>query len=145
MKCTKCGGEFKTKELKGIEIDQCLKCNSIWIDDKELDQLEDTVWDQDELKGSLFFGDQASEIHCPKCGIIMKKINYRFYDLELEICPNSCGFYLDSNEEKRILELINNDKESYKRKIKAEEQWAKSLRRMKSKSFFDKLKTFLEK
>ncbi len=143
MKCTKCGGEFKTKELKGIEIDQCLKCNSIWLDDKELDQLEDTVWDQDELKGSLFFGDQPSKIHCPKCGIIMKKINYRFYDLELEICPNSCGFYLDSNEEKRILELIKNDKESYKRKIKAEEQWANSLRRMKSKSFFDKLKTFL--
>jgi Zn-finger nucleic acid-binding protein len=143
MKCTKCGGEFKTKELKSIEIDQCLSCQSIWLDNSELDQLEDSVWDQDGLKGSLFFGTQPSEIHCPKCGIIMKKIKYRFYDLEIEICPNSCGFYLDANEEKRILELIENDKNSYKRKIKAEDEWASSLKSMKSKSFFNKLKSFL--
>jgi Zn-finger nucleic acid-binding protein len=36
MKCTKCGGEFKTKELKGIEIDQCMNCNSIWLDSRSL-------------------------------------------------------------------------------------------------------------
>jgi Zn-finger nucleic acid-binding protein len=144
MKCTKCGGEFKTKKLKGIEIDQCSGCQSIWLDYNELDQLEDTVWDHDELKGSLFFGTQPSTIHCPKCGIMMQKIKYRFYDLELEICPDSCGFYLDANEEKRVLELIEKEKKATKRKIKSEEEWMNSLKRMKTRSFFSKLKSFMK-
>jgi Zn-finger nucleic acid-binding protein len=144
MKCTKCGGEFQTKKLKGIEIDQCSNCNSIWLDYNELDQLEDTVWDHDELKGSLFYGTQPSSILCPKCGKMMQKINYRFYDLELEICPDSHGFYLDANEEKRILELIKKEKKATKRKFKSEEEWTNSLKRMKSRSFWSKLRTFMK-
>jgi Zn-finger nucleic acid-binding protein len=144
MKCTKCGGELKTKKLKGIEIDQCSSCQSIWLDINELDQLEDTIWDHDELKGSLFFGNQPSTIHCPKCGIIMQKIKYRFYDLEIEICPDSCGFYLDANEEKRVLELLEKEKKANKRKLKSEEEWANSLKRMKTRSFINKLKSFMK-
>ncbi len=131
MKCCKCYGETKTEKLKGIEIDRCTSCQSIWLDYNELDQLEDTIWPHDGLKGSLFFGTKVSSISCPKCGTQMKKINYRFFDLELEMCPNSCGFYLDKNEEKRILELIKKDKKAYKRKIKAEDEWAKVLSKIK--------------
>lgn len=144
MKCTKCGGQFETKKLKGIEIDQCSTCQAIWLDYNELDQLEDTVWDHDELKGSLFFGAKPSTIQCPKCGILMQKINYRFYDLEIEACSNSCGYYLDANEENRILELIEKEKKASKRKIKSEEEWSNLLKRMKTKSFFSKLKSFMK-
>jgi predicted Zn-dependent peptidase len=63
----------------------------------------------------------------------------------LEICPDSCGFYLDVNEEKRVLELIEKEKKATKRKIKAEEEWVNSLKRMKSSSFFGKLKSFMKK
>jgi len=144
MKCTKCGGEFQTRNLNGIEIDQCSTCNSIWLDYNELDLLEDTVWDKDEQKGSLFYGTQPSTIHCPKCGKMMQKINYRFYDLELEVCPDSCGFYLDANEEQRILELIKKEKDETKRKSESEEEWSLSIKRMKTKSFWDKLKGFMK-
>lgn len=144
MKCTKCGGEFKTSIIKGIEMDQCSGCQNIWLDYNELDQLEDTVWDHDELKGSLFYGTQPSTVHCPKCGVLMNKINYRFYDLELEVCPDSCGFYLDANEEKRVLDLIEKEEKASKRKASAEEEWTKSLKRMKSVSFFSKLKSFMK-
>ncbi|MCX6231052.1 MAG: zf-TFIIB domain-containing protein [Bacteroidetes bacterium] len=145
MKCSKCNGETKIEKFKGIEIDRCLNCKSIWLDYNELDQLEDTVLSDDELKGSLFFGTKPSSIVCPKCGTTMKVINYRFNDLELEVCPDSCGFYLDADEEKRILELMKNDKEAIKRKISAEEEWGKSLGRIKTKSFMDKVKSFLKK
>ena len=74
----------------------------------------------------------------------MQKINYRFYDLELEICPDSCGFYLDANEEKRVLELIKKEKKATKRKTKSEEEWTNSIKRMKTKSFWSKLKTFMK-
>jgi Zn-finger nucleic acid-binding protein len=144
MKCTKCDGEFKTEQFKGIEIDKCSSCQSIWLDYNELDQLEDTVWDQDELKGSLFLGTKPTTIHCPKCATMMQKIKYRFYDLELESCPNSCGYYLDAGEENRVLELIEKDEKATERKFKAEEEWGNSLKRMKSKSFFNKLKTFMK-
>jgi uncharacterized protein len=144
MKCTKCNGEFKTEMFRGIEIDRCTSCQSIWLDYDELDQLEDTVWPEDESKGSVFFGTRYSPIKCPKCGVVMKMINYRYYDLELELCLNSCGFYLDANEEKRILELIEKEKNDFNRKVKSEDEWAKSLIRMKTKSFLDKLKSFLK-
>jgi len=145
MKCTKCGGQFETKNFKGIEIDQCSSCQAIWLDYNELDQLEDTLWDHDELKGSLFFGTKPSLVHCPKCDSLMKIINYRFYDLEIEVCPDSCGFYLDANEQDRILVLIEKEKAASERKIKSEKEWSGILRHLKTKSFFDKLKSFIQK
>lgn len=74
MKCTKCNGETKLEKFKGIEIDRCTNCKSIWLDYSEMDQLEDTIWKHDELKGSLFFGTKESNIKCPKCGINLKKM-----------------------------------------------------------------------
>jgi hypothetical protein len=145
MKCTKCNGETKLEKFKGIEIDRCTNCKSIWLDYSEMDQLEDTIWKHDELKGSLFYGTKESDIKCPKCGINLKKINYRFYDLELEYCPNECGFYLDNGEEKRVLELIKNEKKSTKRKFAAENDWSKLMSHIKSKSFLDKLKLAFKK
>jgi Zn-finger nucleic acid-binding protein len=145
MKCTKCNGILESGKLKGIPIDRCISCNSLWLSTKDLDLLENKLWDDDEVEGSLFFGKKPSSILCPICGVKMSKINYRFYDLELEFCPNYCGLYLDAGEEKRIIELIKNEKEENKRKKKAEEQWSESIIRMKSKSFFDRLMKFINR
>ena len=39
MKCPKCPGEMKERELVGIKVDQCEKCNGIYFDHGELEIL----------------------------------------------------------------------------------------------------------
>jgi Zn-finger nucleic acid-binding protein len=75
----------------------------------------------------------------------MKKISYRFYDLELEICPGSDGFYLDAHEEERLVELLRQDKKADNRKTKAEDEWDHLITRMKSKAFFSRVKSFFNR
>jgi len=145
MKCTKCGGKFKKDKFRGVVIDRCNDCKSIWLDNNELEELEDSVWAEDDMKGSLFLGTLPSSLKCPVCGTHMKKISYRFYDLELEICPKSDGFYLDAHEEERLVDLLKQDKKADNRKTKAEDDWDQLITRMKSKVFFSKVKSFFKR
>ncbi len=145
MRCTKCGGEFKKDKFRGVEIDRCSNCKSIWLSNDELEELEDTVWSDDNSKGSLFLGTRPSAIKCPVCGTEMKKISYRFYDLEIEVCPNSDGFYLDAHEEERMVELLKKDKQADSRKTREEDDWDQVVSRMKSKTFFNKVKSYFDK
>ena len=145
MKCPRCKGELKEQKYDNILVDRCEKCKGIWLDENELDQLEDTVWSDDELKGTLETHEVQGNLICPKCEKTMVRFNYRFYDLELDTCPDMHGFWLDNGEEKRIEELMTKEKASFKRKISAEEDWAISLGRIKSKTFMGKVKSFFYK
>ena len=48
---------------------------------------------------------RKSERKCPKCGKSMTTFNYRWEELELEMCPEH-GFWLDKGEDDRITELM---------------------------------------
>ena len=39
LKCPKCGHDMKTRQLEGIEIDQCTFCEGLYFDHGELDNL----------------------------------------------------------------------------------------------------------
>ena len=140
MKCPKCSGNLKEEKFEGILIDRCDSCQGIWLDEPELDQLEDVVWSDDELKCTLETHEKKSDLNCPKCLTPMVKFKYRYYDLEIDTCSKMHGFWLDNGEEKRVLELIKKEKSDFKRKINAEEEWSLTIKRLKSKSFFSKLK-----
>jgi Zn-finger nucleic acid-binding protein len=113
----------------------------MWLDYQELDELEDKVFDMDELKGTTIYRTLPSDINCPKCGKQMKKFNYRFYDLELDFCEEEeHGFWLDKGEEKRVQELMKEEVQRMKRKAKLEEEWSSTLKKLKSRSFFSRLK-----
>ena len=140
MKCPRCDSKLSQKIHKGIEVDSCPDCGGMWLDFEELDELEDKVFDNDGLKGTMIFNTFPSEIKCPKCGIQMRKFNYRLYDLEVDFCEEQHGFWLDKGEEERVLELMKEEVQRMTRKFDIEEKWAKTLRKLKSKSFFSKLK-----
>jgi hypothetical protein len=53
----------------------------MWLDYGELAQLEDTVFDDEKLKGSLMSRSFQSELACPKCGERMQRFYYRSYNL----------------------------------------------------------------
>ncbi len=70
----------------------------------------------------------------------MKAFNYRAWDLELDLCEKQHGFWLDQGEEARVLELMETRIKKLDRKASAEAEWANFLRRVKSKSFLDRVK-----
>ena len=144
MNCPRCRRGLEKKTIYGdIEVDACPQCQGMWLEFRELDQLEDKAFDRDDLKGTTIFDTWKTELSCPNCGLKMKEFNYRYYDLKLDFCVNEHGFWLDKGEEKRVLELMKLESEKVARKFALEERWGGTLRSLKSKSFFSKIKDLL--
>ena len=140
MKCPKCGVDLNMGSYKGIEVDRCPQCEGTWLDHHELDQLEDTVMDDDRLKGSLMVSAQDSDLLCPRCESHMKWFRYRYYNVELDFCEAEHGFWLDKGEEKRVLEIMEQRIKDLKRSASAEVEWGRFLEGINSRGFMDKVK-----
>ena len=140
MDCPRCGSELKLTKYKGIEVDKCDRCEGMWLDHEELDQLEDTVYDDDGLKGSLITKAGESELSCPRCQAKMQQFRYRYNELWLDACESEHGWWLDKGEEKRVLELMEQRAKNMKRSASAEVEWTKFLGSVGGKSFFQKIK-----
>lgn len=144
MKCPRCDKELNQKVIyRDIEVDTCPQCQGTWLEFEELDQLEDTVFDRDELKGTTVFDTWPTGLSCPECRQEMKGFNYRYYDLKLDYCVKEHGFWLDKGEEERVLELMKRESKNLARKFGMEERWGGILTNLKSKSFFSKIKDLL--
>jgi hypothetical protein len=60
-----------------------------------LEQLEDEVFGfGDDKKGSLIFSATATSCKCPECGKLMKRFQYRAYDLELDLSLSRQGRFM---------------------------------------------------
>lgn len=140
MNCPRCNTALLVEDYKGIEIDRCSNCQGMWLDYHEVDQLEDVVLDEDEVKGTMMFRSFRGDLHCPQCQDPMQMFHYRGYDLELDYCPREHGFWLDPGEEKRVLELMEQRTKDLRRSASAEAEWSGLLKRLKSKSFADRMK-----
>ena len=140
MNCPRCRTELKLQEYRGIQVDRCPECKGLWLDHPELDQLEDTVMDDDVAKGTMEYASRESDIQCPTCGDPMTTFNYRAYNLPIDYCPKEHGFWLDAGEEDRVLELMRQRIKDLNRSSGAEAEWARFLKRVGSRSFMDKVK-----
>lgn len=140
MKCPKCKNDLVASTRHGIEVDYCKLCKGMWLDYQELDQLEDKAFDLDDLKGTVIFRSTPTTTICPRCKKLLKKFKYRLYDLQLEFCEEKHGFWLDEKEEERVLEIMVKSVKDLERKFNAEDKWADIMKRMRSPSFFNKLR-----
>ena len=141
MKCPKCGVELQPAERHKLKVNYCPSCKGMWLEHPELEQLEDEVFDfGDRWKGTLVFGSSPTTAKCPECGANLQRFRYRFYDLEIDFCPNQHGYWLDDDEDTRVLELMKREEADLQRKLLAEDKWSAMLRHMHSGSFFSKLK-----
>lgn len=144
MKCPNCDGQLKEENYENMLINRCDKCSGIWLEYPELEQIEDKVWSDEELKGTLEFNPVTSTLHCPECNTLMVKFNYRYSDLILDTCPKMHGFWLaNQDEEKKIKELMKEDMTDYERKIHVEKQWNRHLAFLQSATFMGKVKNLL--
>ena len=131
MECPRCNTELKLETYKGIEVDKCPRCEGLWLDYIELDQLEDAIFDKDKLKGMMDYSPRPSDISCPKCQGMMTIFNYRAYNLPIDSCNDEHGFWLDKGEEKRVQELMKQRIKDLDRSAKAEAEWFGFLNKLR--------------
>lgn len=124
----------------GIQVETCEVCDGMWLEYAELDELEDKEFNSDELKGSLLVSSALNQALCPVCSEPLQHFDYRMHSLQLDLCPHLHGFWLDGNEDARILELMQKREQDMARKLKAEESWGETLMRLRSKSFAERIK-----
>ena len=141
MKCPDCNAELVQKTRDGVEMEICPSCQGMWLSRQELAELEDEVFDfGDDEKGSLMLGSTSTTRKCPQCGNLMKRFEYRFYDLEMDFCEQQHGYWLDADEDKRVLALMKEEEKNLGRKVLAEDRFASHLRFLRSGSFLDRIR-----
>lgn len=141
MKCPKCNVDLKPAIRHKLQVNSCPSCSGMWLEHQELDQLENEVFDFGEhAKGTLVVDLTATTDKCPECATPLKKFRYRFYDLEMELCENEHGYWLEQDEDTRVLELMSKEEKELKSKLRAEDRWAAMLKHMRSRSFFSRLR-----
>jgi Zn-finger nucleic acid-binding protein len=141
MKCPDCNAELMQKKRDGVDMGVCPTCEGMWLNREELVQLEDEVFDfGDDEKGSLMLGSQPTSRKCPQCEALMKRFQYRLYDLEMDFCEEQHGYWLEADEDKRVLEIMKNEEKNLGRKVLAEDRFAAHLQYLRSGSFMDKIR-----
>ncbi|HWU27215.1 MAG TPA: zf-TFIIB domain-containing protein [Rhizomicrobium sp.] len=138
MKCPDCNAELVPKKRDGVDMEVCPSCEGMWLNRQELAQLEDKVFDfGDDEKGSLMLGSTPTARKCPQCGKCMKRFQYRLYDLEMDFCEGLDGYWLEADEDKRVLEIMKKEEKNLGRKVLAEDRFAQHLQYLRSGSFMD--------
>ena len=141
LKCPKCKLDLVTETRHGIAVEGCAKCGGMWFDRAKFKQLEDEVFELDEhAKGTLAFSTAATDARCPACDALLRRFNYRLYDLELELCENGHGYWLDEGEDDRVLALMKKEEADIDRSQNAEASWASFMKHMHSGKLMDKLR-----
>lgn len=141
MKCPNCRAELVSTTRDGVDANYCAACRGMWLSQAELGRLEDEAFDLgDDEKGTLVFSSSATARACPQCGGALRMFQYRLYDLELDYCPAGHGYWLDADEDRRVLELMKQEEARLKRSDRATRRWASLLRHLRSPSVFERIR-----
>ncbi|HET9476765.1 MAG TPA: zf-TFIIB domain-containing protein, partial [Dehalococcoidia bacterium] len=70
-------------------------------------------------------------LKCPTCGKRMTTFNYRAYNLELDVCPEDHGYWLDAGEDGRVRDIIEERVRGLARAAGAEAAWGGFLSRLR--------------
>lgn len=116
MNCPVCDSPLVILELNQIEIDYCMNCHGIWLDDGELELLLQDSEEKTKLLNSFVVDKSSSEkqVRCPICSKKMEKILCGADNkLTLDKCRRQHGIWFNEGELERVVEmggLDENDK-----------------------------------
>jgi hypothetical protein len=60
----------------------------------------------------------------------------------MDYCEQQHGYWLEADEDKRVLQLMKEEEKNLGRKVLAEDRFAAHLRYLRSGSFMDRLRDF---
>ena len=115
MKCLRCESVALEVQTRGqdddqFEIDVCPKCAGTWLDQSELEKIDESLFvdlekiDYTEVEPTV---DDAALI-CQRCEgspKLTKGYPARYPDVVVDICPECKGFWLDSGEIHKMREV----------------------------------------
>lgn len=117
IECPACGKKMKKIFIQesDINIDICLDgCGGIYFDNREFEKFDEKHENADailsQLKGKSFDKVNSSEVRiCPVCGIAMAKMGAAGGEVEIDVCHNCGGKFLDNGELQKIRKYKNDD------------------------------------
>ena len=107
MKCPCDGTELARVELAGIQLDKCHKCDGIWCDPGEMEQLRDAHLTSAEEVLKEKYGDPSIQegrtdgyMQCPRCeGGRLQRCHYTYVKpVKIDRCEMCLGVWLDRGE-----------------------------------------------
>jgi Zn-finger nucleic acid-binding protein len=108
MICPVCQEPMVVLELDKIEIDHCINCGGIWLDEGELELLLETEEERNRLKDLFKEARSVKEksYPCPRCG---KRMNKVFVGEERKVIIDKCkknhGLWFDQGELQKVVEI----------------------------------------
>lgn len=112
MKCPKCSAELKEFFSQDLNLARCFNCHGIWFDKNELKKViderdMDLAWMHFDLwsdKGK--FSAAPGKKICPKCKKTMAVLSYDNSRVEMDVCADCNGVWLDSGEFTKIVDFL---------------------------------------
>jgi Zn-finger nucleic acid-binding protein len=103
-KCPECHHHLIVILIEGIEAESCVYCQSLWLDNSELKAI--TGLSKDVPGDTL--QHRKSKYKCPLCQESMNEYLFTQQgNILIDKCRNGHGVYLESDELRRILNLID--------------------------------------
>ena len=108
MQCPACKEVMIILELNDVEIDHCLDCRGIWLDNGELELL---LGNSNKMPLKLAKNFQEASRKCPRCGTKMEKAVFQTKTSEilLDKCPKGCGLWFDEGELQEVARNQDSD------------------------------------
>jgi Zn-finger nucleic acid-binding protein len=88
-------------EYKGVELDFCLSCRGCWLDWGELGVF--LTGRSDPSEDWSLQAERAGRRRCPRCGRQMRVGKLADVSLEVDVCPDRHGVWLDGGELAQII------------------------------------------
>jgi Zn-finger nucleic acid-binding protein len=110
LDCPLCKEAMITFEVSEVEIDYCVKCRGIWLDEGELELLTSDCHKTQHLLNSFKTVESIEKVKkCPICFRKMEKILYSNSTQELLIdkCPQNHGIWFDKDELEDTLAMLD--------------------------------------
>ena len=102
IQCPKCKTTTMSKVVfKGIEVDRCPKCSSIWFDLLEQEDMRKVKGSEavDTGAGKYKTTSQGQKLDCPRCHTRMSPTHdARQPHIVFEKCSVCCGVFFDPGE-----------------------------------------------
>ena len=133
---------------EGVTIDRCPHCQGVWLDNGELEAIQENQADDfrgvpddpmDLVAGAIEMAKAEVEktLSCIKCGSELSKREYSFTSqVMIDECPKGHGMWLDKAELQRLEKFYEEEQDF------ANFEEAEILKELKSdgiKGFFEKL------
>lgn len=112
LKCPKCSAELSEFSSQDLKLARCFKCNGIWFDKDELKKViderdMDLAWMHFELWSEKEkFNAISGKKLCPKCKKAMAVLKYDNSEVEVDLCADCGGVWLDSGEFTKIVDFL---------------------------------------